>query len=267
MKAFFCFLIALFAISSTEAQVKDDIVERRILKERRVLPYAQLREADVFWEKRIWRLIDVREKMNLAFLYPDNPFFEILAQAAEKGDLQLYSAEDDKFSFPLSMEELNGKLYRVDTVLVPDPESYELESTVVKERLFYEDIKRFRVKEVWFFDEQTASLKVRILGIAPLKDVTDEFGNFRYEQPLFWIYYPELRQILARHKVYLEGNDATAMSWEDLFEMRRFSSTIYKSSNVRDRRLKDYLSGVDRLLEADKIKKELFNFEHDLWSY
>ncbi|MEM9919799.1 MAG: gliding motility protein GldN [Bacteroidota bacterium] len=266
MKYFTAFFLFLLSIQ-LHAQPKDDIVERRIVKERRVLPHPPLREADIFWERRIWRLIDVREKMNLPFVYPENPFFEILARAAEEGDLSVYSAEDDKFNEALSTEELEQILFRVDTIAVPDPDNYEIRYEVVRERLFYEDIRRFRLKEVWFFDEQTASLQVRILGIAPLKDVRDEHGNFRYEQPLFWFYYPELREVLARHRVFIEGNDRAPISWEDLFEMRFFASTIYKESNVRDRRLKDYLSGVDRLLEAEKIKKELFNFEHDLWSY
>ena len=56
----------------------DDIVEKRMIDERRVLPYQPLREADIFWEKRIWRIIDIREKMNLPFAYPEERFFTIL---------------------------------------------------------------------------------------------------------------------------------------------------------------------------------------------
>jgi gliding motility associated protien GldN len=110
-------------------------------------------------------------------------------------------------------------------------------------------------------------MQVRILGIAPLIDVKDDNGNFRYEKPMFWVYYPEARESLARERVFNFGNDTSPMTWEDLFEMRFFSSYIYKESNVFDRRLQEYLSGVDLLLEADKIKQEIFNFEHDLWSY
>ena len=107
----------------------------------------------------------------------------------------------------------------------------------------------------------------RILGIAPLLDITDDNGNFLYEQPMFWVYYPEARQVLARERVFTYGNDAAPLSWEDLLEMRFFSSYIYKESNVFNRRLQEYLSGIDLLLEADRIKQEIFNFEQDLWSY
>ncbi|MEX2588914.1 MAG: gliding motility protein GldN, partial [Chitinophagales bacterium] len=90
---------------------------------------------------------------------------------------------------------------------------------------------------------------------------------YRGDQVLFWCYYPELRPILAQYRVFNRHNDATTVSWEDLFEMRFFSSYIIKESNVQDRRIQDYTAGVDALLEADKIKYEIFNFEHDLWSY
>ena len=245
----------------------DDIVEKRIMDERMVLEYQPLREADIFWEKKIWRVIDIREKMNLPFAYPEKPFFTILMDAAINGDITVYGTEDDKFSARLEPEEVATMGANIDTVTTFDPETYEEQITVVRNDLNPEDIKRFRVKEIWFFDEETSTLQVRILGIAPLRDVKDDQGNFRYEQPMFWAYYPECREIFARHQVFMEGNDASPITWEDLMEMRFFSSYIFKESNVYDRRLTDYLTGVDILLEADKIKQEIFNFEHDLWSY
>jgi gliding motility associated protien GldN len=141
------------------------------------------------------------------------------------------------------------------------------ELTVIRNEIYYEDIKRFRVKEMWYFDSKNSKLNVRILGIAPMQDVYDENGNFKYEIPMFWVNYPSARKLLARETVFVTGNEAARMTWEDLFEMRMFSSYIYKEGNVRDARLKDLYSGVDLLLEADKIKQEIFNYEHDLWQY
>ena len=155
----------------------------------------------------------------------------------------------------------------VDTIIAFDPETYEEEITIVRNDLNPEDIKQFRLKEIWFFDEESATLQVRVLGIAPLKDEYDENGNYKYTTPLFWAYYPECREILARHKVFNPENDASPMTWEDLMERRQFSSYIMKRSNVYDRKVEDYLTGVDMLLEAEKIRMEIFNFEHDLWSY
>ena len=283
LKIFGLMLLGMFVISPAYSQVPegirtetsemdedkplDDIVEKRIIDDRRVLPYQHLREADVMWEKRIWRVIDIREKMNLPFAYPEMPFFTILMDAAVNGDITVYSTEDDKFTARLEPDEVASMGANVDTVITFDPETYEEQIQIVRNDLNPEDVKRFRIKEVWFFDEQTSTMQVRILGIAPLIDVKDDNGNFRYEKPMFWAYYPDCREILARHKVFMPSNDASPITWEDLLEMRFFSSYIYKASNVHDRRLQEYLTGVDLLLEADKIKQEIFHFEHDLWSY
>lgn len=245
----------------------DDIVEKRLTVEKRVLPYDHIREADIFWEKRIWRIIDVREKMNLFFAYPERPFFTILMDAAESGEITVYSTEDDKFSIPLTPDEVASMGASVDTIATVDPETYEETYQIVRNEVNPQDVKRFRLKEIWFFDEETSTLQVRILGVAPLIEEYDDNGNFKYERPMFWVYYPEARQMLARERVFNVGNDSSPMTFEDIFEMRYFSSYIYKESNVFDRRLEDYLSGLDLLMEADKIKQEIFNFEHDLWSY
>lgn len=246
----------------------DDIVEKRTITEKRVLAYDHIREADIFWEKRVWRVIDTREKMNLPFAYPERPFFSILMDAAEAGEITVYSVEDDKFSQRLTPDEVKAMGASVDTITTFDPVTYEEKIEVVTNDINPEDVKRFRLKEIWFFDEETSTLQVRILGIAPLLDVKDEnTGEFRYEQPMFWVYYPEARETLARERVFNFKNDSTNQTWEDLLEARFFSSYIIKASNVHDRRLQEYLSGVDLLLESEKIRQEIFNFEHDLWSY
>jgi gliding motility associated protien GldN len=245
----------------------DDVVDKRTIMEKRVLPYDHIREADLFWEKRIWRVIDVREKMNLPFAYPERPFFSILMDAAEAGEITVYDAENDKFTAALDPDEVASMGASIDTVTTFDPVTYEEKIQIVTNEINPEDVKRFRVKEIWFFDEESSTLQVRILGIAPLLDVKDENGNFKYEKPMFWVYYPSAREMLARERVFNYGNDASPMSWEDLLEMRFFASFVYKESNVFDQRLQDYLSGVDLLLEGKNIEAEIFNFEHDLWSY
>ncbi|MBP7272741.1 MAG: gliding motility protein GldN [Saprospiraceae bacterium] len=246
----------------------DDVVEKRMIKERRVLPYEPIREADIMWEKRVWRVIDTREKINLSFVYPEELFYKILYDAAIKGEIKTYSTEDDKFSYKLEPNEVASMGASIDTVVTVDPETYEEKIKIVRNELDPENVKRFRLKEVWFFDRESSTLKVRILGIAPLMNEYDSNGNFKFERPLFWVYYPECREVFSRHQVFnIEGNDAAPMTWEDLFEARLFSSFITKESNVYNRKLDMYLTGVDMLIEGEKIKEEIFNFEHDLWSY
>jgi len=246
----------------------DDVVEKKIMEERRVLAYQPLREADVFWQRFVWRIIDTREKMNLPFVYPEDPFFKIVSDAAKKGELRVFSTEDDKFLHPLTGDEVASMMSSTDTAITFDPETYEEQIKIVHNDLNWEDVKRFRIKESWFFDKETSTMQVRILGIAPLRNITDNDGNFRYEAPMFWVYYPEARELFARHRAFnMGGNTNATMSWEDIMEMRYFSSYIIKTSNVYDRDVKMYATGLDGLLESDRIKNEIFNYEHDLWQF
>lgn len=241
----------------------DDIVSRRMVKERPMLPYPPIREADIFWEKRISRVIDVKQKQNLPFMYPAAPFFDLLKQGAENGDLTIY--RDAKFTEPIG--EMEGIFYDIDTVRLFDPENFIETFEVVRNEINYEDVKKFRLNEIWYFDEATSSMRVQIIGISPIKMRTDDNGLDLYEQPLFWIHFPSSREYLSRQMVANDFNDASQVTWDDLFQMRLFASHITKKSNVRDNRLQDMYQGLTLLQEAEKVKQELQNFEHDMWSY
>ncbi len=245
----------------------DGLVEQTNFQSRPVLAYQELNERDILWQKRIWRVIDTREKMNLGFNYPDMPFFQILMDGVASGELTAYDPIDDKFTTPLTNEALLESTSRIDTILIPDPVTFEETYRIVETRLDPNSVKRFRLKEIWYFDSKHSTMKVRILGIAPIQDVYDEQNNFLYERPVFWIYYPHAREYLAQFPAFNPWNDNNTMSWEDLMEMRFFSSFIIKQSNVENKRLEDFLRGRDLLLESERIKQEIFNFEQDLWSY
>ncbi len=259
-------MVLFSAHNYLSGQPLNDITNRAIIPEKNLLQWDVPNERDIMWQKTVWRIIDVREKMNLSFTYPVAPFFEVLVNAAENEELKIYSPETDDFSVEMSRTDLENTIYKTDTVPVVVDE-YNVSWQVVRSDIFYEDIKRFRLKEIWYFDSHDSQLKVRILGIAPLQEIYGEDGYFRYEKPLFWVHYPSSREVLAREQVFVESNEASRTTWEDLFEMRMFSSTITKEGNVRNNRLEDLYSGIDVLLNADKIKQEIFNFEHDLWSY
>ncbi len=280
-KIVFSILVLLFSISlmsnaqSPESPIReadpvplDGIVEKTIHKQRRILPYAPIREADIFWEKKVWRVIDTRQKMNLHFRYPKRMFFDILKEGILDGSLTAYHINDQEdFSEPMSTSEVEQSLYTVDTIPIYDPNTGQMDLTVVKDEFNSDDVKRFRVKEVWYFDSNTSTMKSRIIGIAPLLDVYDDFGEFKYELPMFWIYFPHARQVLGHELAFNGNNDNAPMSWDDIFNMRYFASNIYKSSNIYDRKLEGVpgLQGVDLLLESKKLNDEIFNFEHDLW--
>ncbi|OAV44212.1 gliding motility protein GldN [Lewinella sp. 4G2] len=245
----------------------NDIVERTMVNERKILAYEHVREADLMWSKRIFRVLDVREKINMPFANPERPLITVLLEAADSNKIQLYDPISDAFKVPLKDADRAALAGGIDTVEVID-EDFNITYEPIARELNPEDIRRYRIQEIWFFDKESSTMQVRILGIAPLKNQFDEMGNLLYELPMFWVYYPGARQMLANEEAYAFGNDAANRSWEDVFEARYFNSYIIKESNVLDRRIDNYLtSGRERLLEAERIKQEIFNYEQDLWSY
>jgi gliding motility associated protien GldN len=251
-------------------EVIDGVYEKVVTVEKEIIPYDDIREADVFWSKRIWRTIDVREKMNLIFAYPQQPLIDILHTAATNGDLTVYDMtvlNADQFTEVLSVEKVKMIGNSVDTISRINPITLQQEEVIQVNEFDPAKVIKYKLKEDWFFDEETSTFQVRIIGIAPVIESYSSDGNYLGDETMYWVYYPDLRPILAKYEAYNTGNDAIRLSWEDIMEARFFSSYITKESNVYDRVIQEYATGLDALFESDNIKQKLFEFEHDLWSY
>jgi gliding motility associated protien GldN len=129
------------------------------------------------------------------------------------------------------------------------------------------DIQSIILWEEWVFDKQRSVMDVRIIAMAPVAKYQDVSGQ-EYTKRLFWIYYPHYRDIFANHEVFNTYNDAERKTFDDIFLKRRFESHVLIESNVYDNRfVRDYLLGIDAMLEGKRIENELFKYEHDLWEY
>jgi gliding motility associated protien GldN len=146
----------------------------------------------------------------------------------------------------------------------------ETETVTIDGEIRPGEIKQYMVKEEWYFDKQTSSLNVRIIGICPIREFVrqnDPSGEVQ-RTLVFWVYYPEARDLLATNLVLNPNNDASQLSFDDLFIKRFFNSYIVKESNVyNNRQISAYLVGKDAMLESHRIENDIFNFEQDLWEY
>ena len=240
----------------------------------RKTPYANLREADVIFAKRIWQDIDVREKMNQYMASPKSRLIDVLMDAVNAGELTAYdptpTKDDpggDSFSKPLTPEQARGKLADSALITKSDTNGNVISTERVAGEFNPDSVVRFRIKEDWIFDKQRSVFEPRIIGIAPLIKPKAAEGIDLDLQPAFWIYFPEARDILATKEVVNSNNDATGLSYDDVFMKRMFASYIVKQSNDKDERIKDYAQGIDRLYESQRIKKSLMDWELDLWQY
>jgi len=250
--------------------VRDGVIDK-VEHVNKAMDWASIREIDVAWYQRVWRQIDVRQRQNQAFLYEGDEytgggaFIEILIDAVKKGKIAAYSAVDDRFTTPLdkaSFEKATGG--GIDTSYVTDPITGE-QTVVYKEREFnITSVTKYRIKEDWVFDRNLGRRVVRIVGMAPLIDRFDDDGNFRNSVEMFWIYYPEARNILANYEVYNPQNMIRRMSWADFLDGGYFASTIvkYSKNNVNGR---DFRNGLDGLEQGERVMEDLINNEIDMW--
>jgi gliding motility associated protien GldN len=229
------------------------------------------------WAKDVWRTIDLRQRMNFPLRYPIEgkmsggdrySLFGLIMEGIKTEEITPYEyvpnvGWKDPFSKLTTLPAIYG-LTGGDSIVNDDGSVEVLQGTSY--------VWQFMVQEQWFFDKKHSVMKVRIIALAPVYyNLFDDFGQ-RLPQPTksipFIVHFPQCRRLFATNAVYNANNDAQPISFDDLFFQRRFSSTIMAESNVYgNRALAQYKTGQDILLEADKIKNDLFIMEHDLWEY
>jgi gliding motility associated protien GldN len=240
----------------------------------KITPYPNLREVDVAFAKRIWREIDVREKMNQYLNSPKQRLIDVLLNAINSGELTAYDAnpdpkidpDGDAFTRPLSAGEAYSKLADSSLVEKRDANNNVISSKMVAGDFNRDSLVKFRIKEDWIFDKQRSQFEPRIIGIAPMMKIKGAGAVGDY-QPAFWIYFPDARQVLATKEVASRDNDNTGLSFDDVFMKRIFTSYIVKESNDKNDRIRDNFAGIDRLYESERIKKALMDWEINLWQY
>ena len=250
---------------------KDGIYDKENAINRRVIPYTHLREGDVTWEKRVWRDIDMREKVNQPLYYPiENitgrmSLFQVLAKNILNGNLLAF--QSDEFIVPYEPAAIRDKIKKCDSIreesVDAEGNTFETSRWECDSISIYRKVRSYKLKEDWFFDKQKSVLEVRIIGIGVFTYDEDKEA----EKEEFWVYYPSCRPLFAKYEVYNTKNDSERRTFEDIFWKRQFNSKISKETNVYDRKIIEYAKGIDALLESDRIKGDIFRWEHDLWQF
>ncbi len=266
-------IFILFLTGMAYGQAFTDIYEKSIPDARKI-EYPFLREADVIHSKRYYRLIDLREKVNHPLYYPTQvtrdgrkSFITVLLDGIKDGSITAYDV--DQSDVPTTYQDIEGKMGAEDRMIQIVIDAYgNTRDSMITEQAKPEEIKQLLLYEEWFFDKKLSKLDVRIIAICPYYMGFDAEMGRNLRTPLFWVNFNEIRDVLAVNEAFVTNNDAQRISYDDLFMQRRFSSIVYGVSNVyNDRFISDYSIGKSSLFEADRIKMELFDFEHDLWEY
>jgi gliding motility associated protien GldN len=228
--------------------------------------------------KKVWRIIDLRERINLPLYYPITPqddrysLVELLMHGIQYEGLTAYSTNnDDEFKVPMSLEQVMASMGAVaDTQEVRNVVTGYLEQKVIDGIRKSDEVKQILVKEIWFFDRNYSKLDVRILGLCPIREYVENVGgeDRLSKKQVCWIYFNQARDLFARHEVFNPRNDAQRRTFDDIFIKRYFGSYIVREANVyQNRMVENYSQGLEAMLESERIKNSISTFEHDLWEF
>lgn len=247
------------------------------------LAYGYVHDRDVLMGKTTWEIIDLSEKINFALYFPIDTanigsdrrsLYDVLTKAMRNGKItEVYT--DSYFNTKKSLKDIQASLTRIDTTDVGREQINAGQSVsaeyITRQDLTAQDVTQYKIKGYWYFDKRQSELKYRLLGICPVTpDVYTMNSEDKDYIELFWVFFPAAREVLHEAKAFNDKNSAMPVSFDQILNSRRFNSVIYKEENVYgDRSIEEYMkdNSQNQLLESERVKEKIRNFEQDMWNY
>ena len=247
------------------------------------LEYGYVDDRDILWSKMTWEVVDLDERVNFSLYYPIDTnnigsnrrsLFDVLMTNIQKGNIEnIY--DDSYFKTKRTLKDIGAAMSLIDTTELGIEQlnaGEQLSEEYINRRdITAADISEYHIKGLWYFDKRQGELKYRLLGLAP---VAPDVNFIDSDEPdmveLFWVWFPDARGVLHEAKAFNNNNSSMPSSFDHLLNARRFNGLIYREENVYgDRQVKEYISenSLMQLLESDRIKERIRDFEQDMWSY
>ncbi|MBT8270739.1 MAG: gliding motility protein GldN [Flavobacteriaceae bacterium] len=256
---------------------------QKLLDNDKPLEYGYVDDRDILYSRMAWEKIVLDERVNFPMYYPIDTnnigknrrsLFDVLMTAVKKGDIpNIY--DDSYFTAKRTLKDIEAALVRVDTTELGIEQlnaGEELSSEYINRRdITAADIAEYHVKGLWYFDKRHGELKYRLLGIAPVAPDVNFIDSEDVDLvPLFWVFFPDAREVLHEAKAFNNENSAVPITFDHLLNSRRFNGYIFREENVQgDRTIMEYISdnALMQLLESNRVKEKIRDFEQDMWSY
>jgi hypothetical protein len=201
-----------------------------------VIKYDLLKAENAIWRHKFWRNLG---PANNQILFANDRLYKLFKNLALSGQIELYSIVDDRFTTVLKKEEVENTLKNINVEVIA-----------------------FEIKEENIFDMGRLSSEYRIIGICPVVKINNQ------SRKLCWIYYPDVRKYLGKEKITQKASVAIK-TLDDLFVLRGFSSTIFKSTvdNPYERLIKDYPNITPKgiLEEQEILELTIIEAENNIW--
>ena len=248
------------------------------------LAYGYVDDRDLLWSKTVWEIIDLDERVNFPYYYPTDTLnlgperrslFDVLKKNLSRNNIkEVYKSA--YFREKLTYEEIQERLVAVDTTDAGyeqfNADGFVEPQFIERRRITAAEIRQYKIKGTWYFDKRLGELKYRLLAICPVApDVAIKKlpGEEEDLVELFWVWFPDARTSLNSNKVFNNRNSSQPITYDHMLNSRRFSSIIYKEENVyEDREVKDYIyeDALRMLLESERIKSVIRDYEQDMWN-
>lgn len=247
------------------------------------LEYGYVDDRDVLMGKTVWEIIDLSERINFPLYFPIDTanigpdrrsLYDVLTKAIRSGEIsEVYS--DSYFNTKKSYKDIQASLTRIDTTDAGREQINAGQQVspeyIVKQDISSQDVTQYKIKGYWYFDKRQSELKYRLLGICPITpDVYTMNSDEKDFIELFWVFFPASRDVLHEAKSFNDKNSAMPISFDQILNSRRFNAVIYQEENVYgDRAITSYMkdNAQNQLLEAERVKEKIRDFEEDMWNY
>lgn len=273
-----------------EEKVGDSIVSRKV----EPLQYGFIEDKDILKSMVVWEIIDLNDKINQPLYHnsdglvtKNKSLYQLLLDGINSGKIkEVY--DDEMFSTRLNAEQIASRTrsevvsdWLVDKINSGETISDEdRKAGTDRYETKTENVKLIKIKGMWYIDRRDGQMKYRLLGIAAMGQDPSTMGQFGPDgQPiagkdelidLFWVWYPDAREILANAVVFNNKNLSSDITYDDILNARRFSSIIYKADNgMGTGVIADYIpnNAEEQLEESDRIKNQILMMENEMWNY
>ncbi|MDO6760785.1 gliding motility protein GldN [Tamlana sp. 2_MG-2023] len=294
LRSFLLTLVTVFTVSNIFAQANilnakspEEIgvrtEDQKAVDNDKPLEYGYVDDRDILFSKMVWEKVVLDERANFPLYYPIDTnnigqdrrsLYDVLTKSIKNGDIENIYA-DSYFTTKRTLKDLEASLAMVDTTELGIEQinaGETLSAEYINRRdITAADIKEYHIKGLWYFDKRQAEMKYRLLGIAP---VAPDVNFIDTDQPdlveLFWVFFPDAREVLHEAKSFNNENSSIPFSFDHVLNARRFHGYIYREENVQgDRAISEYVSdnALMQLLESQRIKDKIRDFELDMWTY
>lgn len=251
------------------------------------LKYGYIEDKDVLKSMVTWEIIDLNEKINQPYYHNEDglvsqnkSLYQILLDAVNNGQItEVY--DDELFTTRLTPDQISQRThstkisdYLIDKINAGTATEEDKKAGTDVYETKSENVKLLKIKGMWYIDRRDGEMKYRLLGICAMGQdpatMGQQFANKDELIDLFWVYYPDAREVLANNVVFNNKNLSSNITYDDLLNARRFSSIIYKVDNgLGNGVIKDYIpkDAQAQLDESDRIKNQILQMENDMWSY